>query len=394
MFMPYENMREDEEITLLDIFTVLWKRKWLIIFLTLLCGGAAAFYAFTSPFIYRAECRILPHGGGGGGVMAQLGGLASLVGLPQTASNGQMMIGILKGDTVVDAIIDKFNLMEEYKEEVRLQARGKTVGNLMLFEDRNSGIISVAFLNKDPQRAADIANAFVAELQKKVQDMAVKDAQQKREFFENQLLQAQQELSAAEADMIQYQQSKGIIALESQTGALLASINSLRNRIAAKNVEISALSSYARRDNPRLKLLQSELDAMTKELRSLEEQQSRQRSSENDLLSSVGQVPELGVEYQKNLRALRFATAKYELMMRQYDNARLSEANDLSTIQIVDPATPPDYKYKPRRATITLIGAVVGCTFGVFWAFLADHIRELRRTRRRRGGDDYYDEDD
>ena len=217
--------------------------------------------------------------------MASLGGLASLVGLPSTASNGQMMIGILQGDTVVDAIIDKFKLMEEYEQEIRLRARTATLKNLEVNEDTKSGLISVAFLNEDPQRAADIANAFVEELRKKVRDLAFKDAQQKREFFESQLLQAQQELNTAEAEMINYQQSSGVIELGSQTGALLASINSLRNRIAAKNVEISTLSSYARKDNPRLKLLQSELDAMTKELRSLEEQQSRQgRGSNSDLL--------------------------------------------------------------------------------------------------------------
>ena len=152
------------------------------------------------------------------------------------------------------------------------------------------------------------------------------------------------------------------------------------------------MSSYARKDNPRLKLLNSELDAMTRELRALEEQQRKTRNDEGDLLSSVGQVPELGIEYQKNLRALRFATAKYELMMRQYENARLSEANDISTIQIVDPATPPDWKYKPKRAQIMIVGAMAGFALGVFWAFLADHIRALKRERRGRDYD--YDDDD
>ena len=387
--MPYEDMQE-EELSLLDIFTIMWRRKWLIIFLTVVFGGAAAFYAFTAPFIYRGVCRILPPGSGGsGGLMASLGGLASLVGLPSTASNGQMMIGILQGDTVVDAIIDKFKLMEEYEQEIRLRARTATLKNLEVNEDTKSGLISVAFLNEDPQRAADIANAFVEELRKKVRDLAFKDAQQKREFFENQLLQAQQELNTAEAEMINYQQSSGVIELGSQTGALLASINSLRNRIAAKNVEISTMSSYARKDNPRLKLLQSELDAMTKELRSLEEQQSRQgRGSNSDLLASVGQVPELGIEYQRYMRNLRFATAKYELMMRQYENARLSEASDISTIQIVDPATPPDYKYKPKRGTITLAGAFGGFLLGVFWAFLSDYLRKLKSQK----NGDYYDD--
>ncbi|MBQ7219451.1 MAG: hypothetical protein IJS28_00565 [Synergistaceae bacterium] len=382
--MPYEE-DIDEELSLLDIFNILWRRKWMIFFLTAVFGGTALFYAFTSPLIYRAECRILPPGGSStaGGLMAQLGGIADMVGLPRTASNGQLMIGILQGDTVVDAIIDKFNLMEELEQDIRLRARTSVLSSLETEEDTKSGIISIAYLHKDPQRAADIANAFVAELQNKLQELSVSSAQERRAFFENQLLQAQQELNTAESDLINYQQSRGVIALESQTGALLASINSLRNRIAAKNVEISTLRSYARNDNPRLRLAQSELDAMNRELRKLEEEQQRsdRRSVSGDLLASVGQVPELGIEYQRYMRNLQFAAAKYELMLRQYESARLGEANDVSTIQIIDHAKAPDYKYKPKRARITIIGAGGGFLLGVFLAFLIEHIRSLKKMR-------------
>ena len=396
--MPYEYEHEEqEELSFLDVFETLWNRKWLIIFTTAFFGIVVMLYSLTLPLTYRGECRILPPGGSGStGVLSQLGSIADLVGLPRTATSGQMLLGVLRGDTVVDAIIDKFNLMEELEQDIRMRARNMVLAGLQTEEDVRSGIISVAYVHKDPQRAADMANAFVAELQKKLQEISINSAQQRRTFFENQLLQAQQELNTAEEELINYQQSKGVIALESQTGALLASINSLRNRIAAKNVEISTLSSYARRDNPRLRLAQSELDAMNKELRKLEEEQQRtDRRGSNisrDLLASVGQVPELGVEYQRYMRTLQFAAAKYELMLRQYETARLNEANDISTIQIVDPAKVPDYKYRPRRAFMTIIAAAAGMFIGIFWAFLAEHIRAVKKARRKR--DDYDDYDD
>ena len=397
--MPHEDMYdEEEELSLLDIFMILWRRKWLIFFMTALFGTAALAYAFTRPFIYRAECRIIPPRGGSAlSQLGGLGGIADLVGLPSTGSSGNMMVGILKGDSVVDAIIEKFNLMQELSMDIRLRARAVVLGSLETAEETRSGILSVAYLSKDPQRAADMANAFVDELQNKLRELSVNDAQQRMRFFENQLMQAQQELNTAEADLINYQQSRGVIAFESQTGALLASINSLRNRIAAKNVEISTLSSYARKDNPRLRLAQSELEAMNRELKKMEEEQKRadrwSGSTSGDLLSSIGQVPELGVEYQRYMRNLRFATAKYELMLRQYENARLSEASDLSTILVVDRATPPDYKYRPRRARIVIVGAGAGFALGIFWAFLAAHISALMRERRKRGYDYEYDDD-
>ena len=396
--MPYEDMREEEEeLSLLDIFNILWRRKWLIIFLVIVFGGASAFYAFNLPFTYRAECKIVSSRGGGGGASSQLGGIADFIGLAGSNTTDQMLIGILRGDSVVDAVIEKFNLMEELSIDIRLRARAAVLGGLDTTADRASGILSIAYIHKDPQRAADMANAFVDELQKKLRELSVNDAQQRMRFFESQLMQSQQELNTAESDLINYQQSRGVIAFESQTGAILASINSLRNRIAAKNVEISTLSSYARRDNPRLRLAQSELEAMNKELKKLEEEQKKADrwggSTSGDLLSSIGQVPELGVEYQRYMRNLRFATAKYELMLRQYENAKLSEASDLSTIMIIDRATPPDYKYGPRRARIVMFATAAGGFIGIFWAFLAAHINALLKEKRKRGYDYEYDDD-
>ena len=376
--MQYE---DEQELSLLDIFSILWRKKWLIFFLTFIFGAAATVYAFTRPFIYRAECRIIPPGG----TSSPYGGFATFMGF-QPGSSAQRMIGILNGNTVVDAIIDKFNLMEEMSMDIRLMARQAVLGSLEATVDNSSGILSVAYLHTDPQRASDMANAFVEQLQLKMREIAFDDAQEKRLFFENQLMQAQQELADAENAMMRYQQNSGVLALGSQTASLLGSISSLRNQIAAKNVEISSLSSYARQDNPRLKLARSQLEAMTKELHRLEEEQKRTerrqgRATSGDILSSLGNVPELNVEYMRYERALRFATVKYDTMLRQYENAKLSEANDLSTLQIVDPATPPDYKYLPRRARIIVLGAMAGFGLGIIWAFLAEHIRALKKAK-------------
>lgn len=387
--MPYDDdFEQEEELSLLDVFNILWNRKWMIIGVTFVFAVVSTIYAFTLPFIYRAECRILPPqktSGGMAGLAASLGGLADFVGLPAASTSGRLMLGIIKGDSVVDAIIEKFNLMEEMSQDIRVRVRAAVLNQLEATEEAGSGIVSIACMDKDPQRAADMANAFVEELQKKLREISLNETLEKKAFFETQLMQAQQELQDAEEAMIAYQQSSGVIALEAQTQSLIASISNLRNQIAAKNVEVSSLSSYTRKDNPRLRLAQSQLDAMNKELRRLEEEQRRSDSRRSvlsgDMLSSLGQLPELGLEYQRYVRALRFATAKYELMFRQYENTKISEAGDFSAMSIVDRATPPDWKYKPKRATIMIIGTMMGGALSVFWAFLSAHIRAVREAR-------------
>ncbi len=385
--MPYE---EEEELTLLDVFNVLWHRKFLIIFITAMFAIGSVVYALISPVIYRAQCRIFSPSSSSGGIAgfsAQLGGLSDFVGLSGRATTSQALIGMTRANTIADAIIDRFNLMETLSTDMRDTARTIVLANLEATEDARSGIITIAYMHEDPQTAADMANAFVDELQKKLLELSMADATQRRNFFDNQLKQANQELTEAEDIMINYQKDSGIIAFESQAQSLLSSIASLKNQIAAKNVQISSMQSYARPDNPRLRLAKSELEAMNKELKRLEEEQIRADSSRNRRIlsgdmSSTGQIPELGIEYQRYVRQLRFATAKYELMLRQYENARLSEANDLSTISIIDHATPPDYKYRPRRGMICIVGTGAGGCIGIFLAFLFEHLRAVKKQRR------------
>lgn len=387
--MPYDDdFEQEEELSLLDVFNILWNRKWMIIGVTFVFAVVSTIYAFTLPFIYRAECRILPPqktSGGMAGLAASLGGLADFVGLPAASTSGRLMLGIIKGDSVVDAIIEKFNLMEEMSQDIRVRVRAAVLGQLEATEEAGSGIVSIACMDKDPQRAADMANAFVEELQKKLREISLNETLEKKAFFESQLMQAQQELQDAEEAMIAYQQSSGVIALEAQTQSLIASISNLRNQIAAKNVEVSSLSSYTRKDNPRLRLAQSQLDAMNKELRRLEEEQRRSDSRRSvlsgDMLSSLWQLPELGLEYQRYVRALRFATAKYELMFRQYENTKLSEAGEFSALSIVDRATPPDWRYGPRRTRMVIIATIAGGALSVFLAFLFAHIRAVKEAR-------------
>ena len=134
--MPFED--KEEELSLVDVFDILWRRKFLIIFLTLIFAAGSLLYAFTRPFIYKSECRIMPPSSNAGriaGLSAQLGGLADFVGLGGISTTGQTLIGILKGDSVVDAVINKFNLMEELSMDIRLHARAAVVNNLEATEE-------------------------------------------------------------------------------------------------------------------------------------------------------------------------------------------------------------------------------------------------------------------
>ena len=187
---PQPEGKEDDEveIDLWELFGVVWKRKWLIFFLMILGTALGLGYALYLPFIYKAEAKIMPQSGGTGGRMsglvAQYGSVASMMGiaLPEgTGNTSAVFIEILQSKAIVDKIIDKFNLMGQYEAEYRLHARKAVLKNLDLNTDATgSGIITISYLDEDPQKAADIVNAFIDELQRKTQEMSITFESQNR----------------------------------------------------------------------------------------------------------------------------------------------------------------------------------------------------------------------
>jgi capsule polysaccharide export protein KpsE/RkpR len=305
--------------------------------------------------------------------------LDPLVGISDGATKEEFLIGILRGQTVVDKIIDKFDLMNVYEEEYRLKMRELVTSDILhATEDVRSGIVTVAVLDEDPERAAAMANAFVDELKNVMQSLAIGEAEQRRAFFESQMKAAYIALGDSEDELQRYQEKSGVVAMEPQFEALIASISALRAQVAAKEVEISSLRTYASGDNPNLRRAQSELAALRAELAKLEQQERRTVKGNANKATSLREAPQLGLEYSRRLRDVQYATTMYELMLKQFEAAKIDESREAIYVQVIDPATPPDYKFKPKRALIVAFATLLGLCLGMLWSLMAYYIEAIK----------------
>ena len=386
-------MDNDENALIKKLF-ILWKGRNFILILTIIFMIFSIAYALYLPPIYKAECYFLPpnqdmsklsniYGSVTTRSVERVGALADLNGLPTTVTGGQIMLAILKRNAVLDVIIDRFALMQVYKQKQRSKMRELIIKKLLeTQEDTKSGIVSVGVLDENPSRAAAMANAFVETLQKKMLDLSLNEAVQRKVFFEEQVNKTREALHNAEKEMLDYQNKLGIAIPESQLQARLNSITELQRDIAAKRVEISALSTYARPDNPRLKVANSQLEALIKQLERLE---NEQRTTN----------PQLSVEYQRYVLNLELATKTYEAVLKQYEAAKLDEAQGFFPLQVVDYATVPDTKYKPSRARIVILGSfigfVLGCLIVVMKKFLGNLTQSVKNYAQE--NDDDYEND-
>jgi uncharacterized protein involved in exopolysaccharide biosynthesis len=213
-----------------------------------------------------------------------------------------------------------------------------------------------------------MANAFVEELKTMCKGLAITEAAQRRVFYEEQLKDTKESLARAESEMQSFQEKTGVLEVEAQSQAVIQGIAAVSAQIAAKEVEIKVMKTYSMASNPDLQRAEESLRSLKAELAKLE----AKGGSGHDPLMPTGRMPSVGVEYVRKLRELKFNEALYELLIKQYEAAKMDEARDAVVIQVVDKAIPPEKSEKPKRILIIPLSVFGGFFMWVFAAFVLE----------------------
>lgn len=359
--MPEEQkIEEDEEgINLLDYLIVLAKRKNLILKITLTVAIFSFIIAILSKTsFYEAETSIFPNQQENINLASQF--MSNFGFFPSGGGNLQnrreLLIEIMKSRTFTGKIIERFKLKELYRAKDLKKARIMFLRNLTIepdFTDKSrvsllkgpeSPLTKISFRDQDPERAANIANAIVDELKIFLNNIAISEASQRRLFFEEQLKQAREALIKAEEDIKLFQQKTGLLQIESQTTMVIEKIANLQAQITAKEVELQVMRSYSTVSNPDVQRVEETIRILKRELAKLEVDESNSK----DLFIPTGTIPSLGLEYKRKFRELKFNETLYEIMVKQYELAKIDESKDTVLIQVIDKAVPPDQKNSMR----------------------------------------------
>jgi tyrosine-protein kinase Etk/Wzc len=371
-----------DEISLLDILIVLARYKGLILGVTLVFGIVALVVTLILPKRYTAKATVLPpqqNSSMGSALISQLGNLgamASLAGHDLGLKNpNDMYVAMFKSQTVENAMIQRFGLMREYHVTYLSVAQKKFENYFSIEGSGKDGLLRISVEDWDPKRAAEMANGWIDEYRKLSQTLAIGEAAQRRLFFEQQMEQAKNNLANAEEALKRTQQTTGMIQLDSQARALIESAVTLRAQIAAKEVQLQGMRTYATNENSNVVQLEQELDGLRSQLAKLG---GSEDNSSGELIVPKGKVPEAGLEYVRKLRDVKYYETIFEILARQFEVAKLDEAKEGSVIQVVDPALTPDRKSFPKRGLITIVAALVGFFVGVFLALLRAALTRMK----------------
>lgn len=380
---PYE---AEDEINLLEYLLVIVKHKKMI-----LCSCAAAFVlscivTLLMPNVYTSTAQLLPPQQEKGGLAARLGGmgdLAALAGISVGGGSGDLYIGMLKSRTVADAVMEQLNLMEHFGWEYRTSAYRALQSKVNISLGKKDGIISLSVEDKDPELAAGIANAFVEELKKLNIRINLNSAGRQRQFLENRLTVVKKDLLAAEEKLKTFQEQNKAIRIDDQARAIIEAISELKGELASKEVALGVALSTQTEQNPQVKALREGIAQIKEQMRKWERSSAGKKVS-GDIFITTADVPEMGVRYARLLREFKVQETIFELLTRQYEVAKIEEAKNTSTIQVLDPAGVPDRKSKPHRIRVVLVMTILAGFMAVFFAFVRGRIEQIDKENRQR----------
>lgn len=370
---PQLQADQEQETSLLDALIVLAKHKRLVLGFPIGVAILAALVSVLLPNMYIATARILPpqQGQSTASILAQLsaqvivGGGAPSLGI---RNPNDLYVGMLKSRTVADNLIVRFDLQKLYDKETLSDTRKKLVSRTTITSGRD-GIIAVDFEDKDPKRAAAIANSYVEELQGLTTSLAVTEAAQRRLFFENQVKHARNQLVQAEVALRQAIDAKGLAGVDVQTRAILEPSAQLRAQIALREVQVSAIRIFATESHPDIERLKHEIASMKRELSKLE-------GGYGD--TGKSKVSPEGLDNLRRFREVKFLERLTELLTQQFEAAKIDEAKDMSIVQVLDRAVEPDKRSKPLRLVIVLVSAFLALAAAVGYVLVRDVIERMK----------------
>jgi len=370
----------EDEINLLDYWRVLVKYKKLI---GAIVGGAIIISVIISlllPKIYASTTRIFaPQNSPEAGILAQLpGGLAGLAsGMIGGGTPADLWVGFLESQTLRDAIIDRFDLRELYESKTIEDAR-KSLNQSVRVKKSKEGIVSIAVEDRVPERAAEMANAFVEELDKINKEVVMSSGRRMRIFVEKRLEEAKVKLAETEENVKDFQEKYKAIKLDDQSKAIIDAVGLMKGQLMAKEVELQTLLSFATQTNPQVAILKAEIKALRARLAELERGKGPSSSTQTDIFIPTSRMPDLGLKYARLFRDLKIQETLFELLTQQYELSRIQEAKDSPTVQVLDRAVAPEKRSKPKRTRIVLLSVILSVFLSVFLAFFLEYIARLK----------------
>ena len=389
---------QKKEIDIIDLLTALHAGRWLIIGGTLAICVLAGGLSFLLPKEYEATVQILPprekkESFGFSSMLASLPIPALRLGERGTPSD--ISLATIKSVTTRRQMVEKFGLMQRYEVRTLTDAIELLADNTTAAMTEE-GMLGVSVLDKDPQVAADMANYYIVLLDSTNKRFSHKTAFDRLDFIRGILQEEDKKLDDKMKLLEQFQSEHNAISIEDQARAAILTASSMQTATMELEIERRGLLlSGLGPNHDKIKKLEREIlmrqvtmaflrDGRKPADNTMLQDKSLQLELDENLFLPLKQIPGVAQEYA-NLEKDVLVQTSLLLVLLQQEAQTLIEAKDAtSTVQILDPATPPEIKAKPQRGLIVFLAGLLSLIASVSYVLGTVYMRGLQQRWRER----------
>jgi len=315
------------------------------------------FMLHTKPRYASTAVMIVPQGNN---TSSSLEAQLSLNTLDLLGGGYELYSDIIQSRTVADQLIEDYKLKAVYGVSKDETAEA-ILGGLTKVQTQREGVIRVTVQDTDPQRAADLANDYLHQLDVVNSRLVKASIHAQSDYLEREMVNEKKALTDAEVALKESEESTNGLTPESEANAGFDALVSTRAQLHVDQIRLAAMRTGETDSNPEVVRLKAEIAGLNQQLESL---QRGAESTENGV--ATAKLPEKALVFIRRQRDVKFHEQIFDLLEKQYESAKQQEAKTPSIVQVLDPAVPAFHKSWPPRTYYCILAAVCGTLGGIF----------------------------
>jgi len=360
---------EDRELTLRDLWNILWGRRKMIIRNALIAAVVVSIITLLLPNWYKATAVILPPENdntfGAAGLLGNLG-FGNILGGDQ---NQNRVLSILDSRTLLEALAKKYDFQERYGAD-NLEETIKELDDNIEVNLEEQFQITVSFWDTDQEMVAEMTNYILHCLDSLNIVFSTGKAHENRVFIEGRVNTILDSLKMLEHELSTFMEKEGILSLTDQVAVSVEKAAELKAQIMAKEIELTIAKNIFDKKNPKILQMENELAGYRSKYREF-----YRDNPDDKLMPNFNKVPELGIRFTRIQREINYYVKLLEFLGPQYEKAKIDEAKTIPTIQVLDYASRPEKKDKPRRSILVIVFTGITGVLSMYYAYFKDRFK-------------------
>src|SRR5215510_9640737 len=349
----------------------LWRVFWITAILSTIV-------AFLIPKRFKSTAKLVAPESAGASMMNGLlnkAGAGYALGLDPSSllglkTPGAFYAAVLQSRTVQDRLVEKFDLRTHYRKKYYQDARKKLNSNTDIEEDKKSNVITLSVTDWRPEFAAMLANSYIEEMNRVATDLNTSAAHREREFLEQRLKTAKQDLDQASMQLSEFSSKHTMMDVQQQSRTMMDAAARLQGELIASQSELKGLEQIYSDDNVRVRSLRARVGELQSQLKKMVGAYTAPGSADDAPTGdypSIRTLPALGYRYQDLYRQSKNQETIHEFLNHHYAMAPVEAGQELPVLRVMDPPNVPEKKNSPIRSLIVGLSVFIAMVLGCWW---------------------------